>query len=178
MAGFGSGRHKGAKKPRIEAHLVSLKVVELQRRGAFAEGVAGTLSWDEAGRSVAKIDFRTTATDFTFTYEDANAKSVEERVPLARVAAGFGGTRTYFRCPATGCGQPVRVLYLANGLFRCRRCHGLAYECQREDAERRAERRADKARARLGYQMWQPFKLAPTPPMRASSTLSRMTSPF
>jgi hypothetical protein len=127
----------------------------------LAEGAAGTLSWDRAGGSVAKIDFRTFATVFTFTYEGANAKSVEERVPLARVAAGFGGTRAYFRCPGTGCGRRVMVLYFARCLFRCRQCHGLAYETQREDARRRAGRRADKSRARLGYQAWRPFQLAP-----------------
>jgi hypothetical protein len=161
MGSVDSGRHVGAKKPRVEEHLVSLKVSELQRKGALAEGVVGTLSWDEAGRPVAKIDFRTPATDFIFTYEGANAKSVEERVPLVRVPAGFGGTRHYFRCPGPSCGRQVLALYLVGGLFRCRRCHRLAYLCQLEDPYRRAGRRADKARARLGYPTWQPFKLAP-----------------
>jgi hypothetical protein len=161
VGGLGSGRHKGAKKPRVESRLVSLKVSELQRRGALAEGVAGTLSWDKAGSSVAKINFRTSATDFTFTYESASAKSVEERVPLARVAAGFGGTRSYFQCPRPGCRRPVMALYFASGRFYCRRCHDLAYESQCENAEQLIVRHADKARARLGYPAWRPFDRTP-----------------
>ena len=73
----------------------------------------------------------------------------------------FGGERTYLRCPGLGCGLRVMALYLVGALFRCRHCHGLAYECQSEDALRRAERRADKARARLGYQRGRPFGPAP-----------------
>ena len=39
----------------------------------------------------------------------------------------------------------VFTLYFARGAFRCRHCHGLAYECQAEDRERRAQWRANKA---------------------------------
>jgi hypothetical protein len=117
---------------------------------------------DAAAQSGAAVAFHTTVTDVTLRYHvDDGVADIVERVPLERVAAGFGGTRAYFRCPGTGCGQRVMVLYLVNGLFRCRCCHGLAYECQREDARRRAGRRADKARARLGYPAWQPFTRTP-----------------
>ena len=161
MGGFGSGRHGGAKKPRVEAHL-ALKVGELQRLGALAPDASGTLSWADA--SQAPVAFRTTETDVTIEYqvgEDANARSVEERVPLTRVAAGFGGTRCYFQCPRPGCRRPVMVLYLASARFYCRRCHDLAYESQCEDAHRLILRHADKARARLGYPAWRPFESTP-----------------
>jgi hypothetical protein len=46
------------------------------------------------------------------------------------------------------CGRRVMALYLVSGRCRCRRCHHLTYESQYQDAERRAMRRADKARAR------------------------------
>ena len=104
------------------------------------------------------------ATEFTVSYqlsEGPDAKAVVERVALDRVATRFGGARTYFRCPGPGCGRRVMALYLVDGLFRCRRCHGLAYECQGEDTLRHAERRADKARARLGYQPGRRFEIAP-----------------
>jgi hypothetical protein len=163
MGGFGSGRHSGAKKGRVEAH-VALNLIELQRAGALAPGASGTLSSGAEAQPTAAIAFRTSTADFTLTYhvaDGASERSIAERVQLARVAAGFGGTRHYFRCPGPGCGRRVVVLYLASGLIRCRRCHGLAYESQREDARRRAERRADKARARLRYGLWRPFDVAP-----------------
>jgi len=162
MAGFGSGRHQGAKKSRVESHLVSLKVSELQRLGALAPDASGTLSWADA--SQAPVAFRTTATDFSLEYQvghGVNARPIMERVPLTRVAAGFGGTRRYFQCPRPGCRRPVMVLYLASGRFYCWRCHDLAYASQCEDAHRLILRYADKARARLGYPAWRPFELAP-----------------
>ena len=61
-----------------------------------------------------------------------------------------GGARAYFLCPGAECGRRVAVLYFRRSVFRCRHCHSLAYESQREDARRRARRRADKLRARLG----------------------------
>jgi hypothetical protein len=138
MVGFGSGR--GAKKRRVEAH-IALKVNDLR-----SEHVPPG------------------ATDFTLSYqlgEGEGAKSVVERVEPDRVPSSLGGTRNYFRCPGAECSRRVMALYLVSGLFRCRRCHGLAYECQGEDAKRRAERRADKARAHLRYRIWRPFDLAP-----------------
>jgi len=161
MGGFGSGRHGGAKKRRVEAHL-ALKLGELQRLGALAPDASGTLSWADA--SQAPVAFRTTATDFSLEYQvghGASVRPIEERVPLTCVAAGFGGTRRYFQCPRPGCRRSVMVLYLASGRFYCRRCHDLAYASQCEDVRRRARRHADKTRARLRYRIWRPFELAP-----------------
>jgi hypothetical protein len=160
MGGIGSGRRGGLKKRRVEAH-IALKVGELQHAGGLAPGASGTLSWGAAAVTMA---FRASAADLTLRYrvdDGANSQDILERVPLVRVAAGFGGMRCYFRCPGLGCGRRALVLYLTRGLFRCRRCHGLAYESQCEDAERLIVRHADKARARLGYPIWRPFSLAP-----------------
>ena len=37
-------------------------------------------------------------------------------------------------------------------LYACRRCHRLAYKCQRETPDDRASRQADKLRDRLGWE--------------------------
>lgn len=52
-------------------------------------------------------------------------------------------------------------LYRGTGFYLCRRCHHLAYECQREDECDRAFRRLGKIKRRLGGD---PDILAPFPP--------------
>ena len=57
-----------------------------------------------------------------------------------------------FICPAAGCGRRVAILY-GGGIFACRHCHQLAYFSSREDAgDRAARRRAERLRARLGWE--------------------------
>jgi hypothetical protein len=48
-------------------------------------------------------------------------------------------------------GRRVAILY-AGGIFACRCCYQLAYASSREDAGGRATRRADRLRARLGWE--------------------------
>jgi hypothetical protein len=84
----------------------------------------------------------------------AASEVIGHRIALRFISAAFGGTRVYFECPGHECGRHVSKLYIVRGLFRCRDCHGLAYGCQAEDRERRARRRADKRRSRLGSVRW------------------------
>jgi hypothetical protein len=105
MRSFDSGRRKDGRKGRVEAHH-ALKVSDIPRER-----------------------ISTCVTEFVLTCqlgEGQGAKPVEQRVQLERVAAGFGGTRLYFRCPASECGRRVMVLYLVGERFLCRRCHRLA----------------------------------------------------
>jgi hypothetical protein len=164
MGGIGSGWLAGAKKLRVETHAVALRVGELARRGALRADASGTLTWGDPERAFGAVNFRSAGTRLVLSYrigDGDRAHHVAEHIPLARVGAGFGGMRTYFRCPGEGCNRCVEVLYLANGRFRCRRCHNLAYESQYEAAHRRARRRATKMRARLRYGAWEPYAWAP-----------------
>src|SRR5262249_4975743 len=61
----------------------------------------------------------------------------------------FGGERAWFRCPASGCGRRVAVLW-GGGIFACRHCHNLAYESQNETAHSRALGKAQDIRRKLG----------------------------
>lgn len=152
MGGCGSGRHNGVRKRRVESCL-SLNVNELRRKGALVPGASGTLTWGCEDNTQASVTFRVSEETLTLCYHDqhdAGACDVEQHVALSSVPAAFGGSRAYFLCPGAGCGRRVSVLYFHRGAFRCRYCHGLAYESQREDARQRARRRADKFRARLG----------------------------
>jgi hypothetical protein len=127
---------------------------ELRRKGALAADASGTLTWERDRDAVASADFRADTAGFILRYEDHGTdapKIIEQRVVLSFVPAAFGGARAYFLCPGAECGRRVSVLYFRRDTFRCRHCHGLAYESQREDARRRARRRADKLRAPLGW---------------------------
>ncbi len=72
-------------------------------------------------------------------------------VRIVRTPCNLGGRRAWFICPAVGCGRRVAILY-GGGIFACRRCYQLAYASSREDAGDRATRRADRLRARLGWE--------------------------
>ncbi|MFY9838788.1 MAG: hypothetical protein WAK55_20390 [Xanthobacteraceae bacterium] len=127
---------------------------ELHRKDALTPGASGTLMWERDGNAQASAAFRVHDGVLTLCYHDQRAtepRDVEQRVALSSVLTAFGGSRAYFLCPAMECGRRVSVLYFRRGAFRCRHCHGLGYESQREDARQRARRRADKLRARLGW---------------------------
>jgi hypothetical protein len=81
----------------------------------------------------------------------AEWKDEHYAVCIVRTPCNLGGWRAWFICPAVGCGRRVAILY-GGGIFACRRCYQLAYPSSREDAGDRATRRADKLRARLGWE--------------------------
>lgn len=53
-------------------------------------------------------------------------------------------------CPGRPCDRRAAKLFLHNGLFLCRHCHGLAYESQRQDKGHRLLNKAQAIRLRLG----------------------------
>ena len=135
---------------------------ELRRKGALAPGASGTLIWKHDADVHASVEFRVDAAGVVLSYDAHDAhtsRGIEQAVALSSVRTTFGGARLYFLCPGAECGRRVSVLYFRRGVFRCRRCHGLAYESQREDVSRRARRRVDKFRARLGLPQWRAFAL-------------------
>ena len=44
------------------------------------------------------------------------------------------------------------AIFYGDAIFACRHCYWLAYACQRETADDHAARRADRIRARLGWE--------------------------
>ena len=112
-----------------------------------------------AGAPWGSISVQTEADAVLLTFRhrswgETEWQSVEQRVPITWTACHLGGRRSWFRCTGyTGgrsCGRRVALLYLAGGLFACRRCSGLAYASQQEAVHYRWLGKAQKIRMRLG----------------------------
>ena len=155
MGGRGSGRrYQGGKD--ITSDYRSLDVRRLQRDGLLAPGKAFSWTWTRDDKTVASIQLRTEANrlilDYRYRRRGDDWQPMEYPVWLDWTDCTFGGRRAWFRCPAQGCGRRVAILYLA-GMFVCRHCLRLAYVCQRESADDRAARRADRIRVQLGWEL-------------------------
>ena len=86
--------------------------------------------------------------------------TITQRIPIAWTSCTLGGRRPWFRCEAySDCGRRVALLYSAGGVFACRHCYGLVYDCQNETPWVRSFRRARKIRMRLGtgFSFAEPF---------------------
>lgn len=146
MGGYGSGRSSG--RP-TTGGFRRLDVRRWNREGFFAGGPrCGTWTWSREGEVMASIGYQATRAAVTLDYK-SNGEPQRYTVSLEWTPCHYGGARPWFRCPASGCGRRCAVLY-GGRIFACRRCHGLAYESQREDRSSRLMRKADRIRARLG----------------------------
>jgi hypothetical protein len=153
MGGFGSGRQGGKD---TTGGYRTLDVRWLQRKGMLKPGLSYDLSWSRRGEPWGKIQARTGADRVTLIYRHQKHggewQDREYPVSLDWTPCNYGGRRAWFRCPAAGCGRRVALLYLGNaGIFACRHCYQLAYECERENTDDRATRQADKIREHLGW---------------------------
>ena len=80
------------------------------------------------------------------------SRVVELQVPIIWTKCHLGGRRPWFKCQSIingeVCGRRVAKLYAP--CFECRQCMGLGYASQREIPLRRAGRRAQMIKMRLG----------------------------
>ena len=63
--------------------------------------------------------------------DDSKISIVGSQIQLDTSHCSFGGYRHWFLCPGKGsgfCNERVGVLYLKDGEFACRHCHGLTYK--------------------------------------------------
>ena len=161
MGGPGSGNrwHYGAKSTTDDYR--RLDVRRLAREGMLRPGHWGGCQWTRHGEVVASIQMRAEEDRVILMYRhrDGDGDWKDERYPvlIERTPCPLGGSRPWFICPAVGCGRRVAILY-GGTIFACRHCHRLAYTSTRDDPGGRAIRRADRLRARLG---WEPGIINP-----------------
>lgn len=152
MGGFGSGRTSGKGTTN---DMRRLDIRAMQRDGCLTPGARFSWEWSSGGEVRASIRAEVADDRVTLDYRtrDHAGEWIPRRYPvlIERTPCHYGGSRVWWRCPSAGCGRRCAVLY-GGAVFACRHCHGLAYRCQRETADDRAGRRADKIRDRLGWQ--------------------------
>lgn len=155
MGGMGSGRRWCCGTADSTCDYQRLDVRRWQREGFLEMGRSFGWQWTRNGEKVASIDVRTESGRVILSYRHRSGggewKSEEYPVRLAWTPCAYGGTRAWFICPAQSCGRRVAILY-GGGIFACRHCYRLAYPSQRETAEDRVVRRADRIRERLGWE--------------------------
>ncbi|MEC4747455.1 hypothetical protein [Methylomicrobium sp. Wu6] len=152
MGGFGSGRKFGAD---CTEDCRSIDIRRWQREGYLTPGQYLDWQWLRNGERVAAIGVKVESGQLRLIYSyhrnGDEWESLDYPVRLQTTACNYGGLRYWFTCPAVGCGRRVAVLYLGGKYFACRHCYRLAYKSQRETADDRASRRADKIRDKLGW---------------------------
>ncbi|MGH9816034.1 MAG: hypothetical protein ACRD6I_08155, partial [Candidatus Acidiferrales bacterium] len=155
MGGPGSGNrwHYGARDTVEDYH--ALDVRRFEGAGMLTPGRSAGWQWTRDGEQVASIQVRAEHDRVTLIYRhrSGGAEWMDEQYPvrIVRTRCKLGGSRAWFICPAVGCGRRVAILY-GGGIFACRHCYRLAYSSQRETADDRAARRADKIRERLSWE--------------------------
>lgn len=154
MGGYGSGRRQNAKSTTDDCR--SLDVRKLRRDGLLTPGTRFDMNWTVNHRTVATIQVCSEPDRLVLHY--LHRSHGRNRMPLAYTVnldwtpCAYGGRRIWFLCPAKACGRRVANLYVdGSGIFSCRHCNRLAYQCQRETDDYRAMRRADSIRERLGW---------------------------
>ena len=154
MGGWGSGRGQRGKDTTSDYR--ALDVRRLQRDGLLTPGRSFGWNWTRDGETVASIQVRAETDRIILNYRHKSGGSdwqpMDYPVRLDWTNCTLGGRRAWLLCPARGCGRRVALLYIGGaGIFACRHCYKLAYQCQRETDDDRAMRRADTIRRRLRW---------------------------
>lgn len=155
MGGQGSGNYWRSGARECADDFNRLDVRHCARAGMLRPGRCTVWKWRFRDEVVAAINVQVEPDRLILKYRHGDGgsewKDEHYSVRIVRTACRFGGTRPWFLCPARGCGRRVAVLY-GGGIFACRQCHELAYRSSRESVSERAAQRAEKVRARLGWE--------------------------
>lgn len=155
MGGMGSGRHWHYNANDTTNDYRAIDVRRWARQGLLRPGYWGGWQWTRNGEVTASIQVRveTDRVFLIYRHRSHGGGWIDENYPvwLDWTPCNLGGQRPWFRCPAHGCRRRVAVLY-GGSIFACRHCYRLAYPSQRETWDGRARQRADRIRAKLGWE--------------------------
>ena len=155
MGGLGSGRCSFGNAKNVTDSYCSIDIRRWQRDGLLTPNQSFNWEWSINGEKVSSIWVRVESNKIILIYKYQTRgnswKNQSIAVMLDWSECNFGGERPWFLCPSPGCTRRVAVLH-GNRVFACRHCHQLAYSSQKETANDRAARRANKIRHRLGWE--------------------------
>lgn len=154
MGGYGSGGWNDTGRP-LKSDAMDLDVNHVRRSGGFEIGSNRLWTWRWSHWRECSIGVWGRGEDegvtlaYTVTPHDGRELfQVREDVEVDWSPCRYGGRRAYWLCP--GCGRRAVKLYGVGASYRCRTCHRIAYQTQREKAHDRVQTRANKIRKRLG----------------------------
>jgi hypothetical protein len=164
-----STRWAGHRKATTVEDCLALDVGALERAGAFGQGSCmGSCQWSDPVSREMYFSIAFTSLDDSVHLHYSNnqtAESLDYEVKVETRKLRFGGVRRCFLCPAIGCGQRVRILYLPPGAryFACRRCYRISYASRNRNPRNAALDKAQRIRMRLGgtASMLEPFPPKP-----------------
>jgi hypothetical protein len=97
----------------------ALNAAEFARKGWLRPNLPGRSSWRRGDAPSWSISWYSHGDrlELSYTMTDWQGEKRDYRyaVPVERTPAGFGGVRTWWRCPNVRCGRRVEVLYLPPG---------------------------------------------------------------
>lgn len=152
MGGCGSGR-----RPRHET-VDQYRTIDVRRwhqEELLNESLAFTWRWFyDDGFDLASMRVQVLPPSVMLSYrygaDSDEGRFLNYTIELEWSACPYGGSRPWFLCPASGCRRRVAILY-GSDIFVCRHCLRLSYPSQREAKDKRALRRAESIRERLGW---------------------------
>jgi hypothetical protein len=127
-----------------------LDVNQLPEKSCLRPGCTSSCQWIN-GNEVFSIRLRAEAERLHRRYT-VRGKTWPRPSASSICAAGSAVVAFFFICPGDGsdCKRRVTKLHLSHRYFLCRHCNKLAYASQYEQPWRRALRRANKLKQRLG----------------------------
>jgi hypothetical protein len=153
----------------------SIDIQEGHRQGLLKPGESISWSWERNGRKVASIGVEVESHRIVLWYGIRGPRRkytlFKEPVYLEFSPCNYGGKRPWFLCPRC-CRRVVALDYC--GHFSCRCCQGLVYQSQQVCRWKRAVRRMQKIRMRLGGCPDLGIPFPPKPPQMRWSTYERL----
>jgi len=181
MGGIGSGRYWYYDAKNTTEYYRNIDIRSWHREGFLTPYQSFIWKWCIDGETIASIQVRIEPSQviLTYRYKQFDEEWVNEShtVHIDWTNCNFGGKRPWFICPVKGCGKRVAILYGSN-IFSCRHCNQLAYQSQREPADERAIRRAEKIRKNLNWKPGVLNDMGNKPKSMHWKTFERLTTQY
>lgn len=122
----------------------------MARSNTFVDGVSGTWVWERDNKISSSMgyEYRHGALILSFIQNGDNHRL---HIGVTTTPCNYGNHRYWFICPGIDCGNRAAKLYLADGQFKCRKCHKLNYLIQQCNKEHVARINMQRMRIKLGW---------------------------